>query len=63
MIHPDDASAAGIADGAEVVIGNTRGEVRLHARVYEGRAARSADRGIDLAERPLIPDGRGINQP
>ena len=25
MIHPDDAGALGIADGAEVVIGNTRG--------------------------------------
>ena len=53
MIHPDDAAALGIADGAEVVIGNTRGQVRLHARVFDGRAPRRADRGIDLAERRL----------
>jgi anaerobic selenocysteine-containing dehydrogenase len=60
MIHPEDASAAGIADGAEVVIGNARGEVRLHARVYEG-----VRRGVLIAEsiwpNHAYPDGRGIN--
>jgi anaerobic selenocysteine-containing dehydrogenase len=60
MIHPKDASAAGIADGAEVVIGNSRGEVRLHAKVYEG-----VRRGVLIAEsiwpNDAYPDGRGIN--
>ena len=51
MIHPDDAAACGIADGDEVVLGNARGEVRLHARLFDGRAPRRADRGIGLAER------------
>ena len=32
MIHPEDAAANGIADGDKVVLGNTRGEVRLHAQ-------------------------------
>jgi anaerobic selenocysteine-containing dehydrogenase len=60
MIHPDDAGKLGIADGAEVVIGNTRGRVRLHARVFDG-----VRRGVLIAEsiwpNDAYPDGRGIN--
>ena len=60
MIHPDDAGKLGIADGAEVVIGNTRGQVRLHARVFDG-----VRRGVLIAEsiwpNDAYPDGRGIN--
>jgi anaerobic selenocysteine-containing dehydrogenase len=60
MIHPDDASAAGIQDGAEVVLGNTRGEVRLHARLFDG-----VRRGVLIAEsiwpNAAFADGRGIN--
>jgi anaerobic selenocysteine-containing dehydrogenase len=60
MIHPDDAAATGIADGDAVVLGNKRGEVRLHARVYEG-----VRRGVLIAEsiwpNSAFPDGRGIN--
>ena len=60
MIHPDDAAAAGIADGAEVVLGNRRGEVRIHARLYDG-----VRRGVLIAEsiwpNDAYPDGRGIN--
>jgi anaerobic selenocysteine-containing dehydrogenase len=60
MIHPDDAAAAGILDGAEVVLGNTRGEVRLHARLFEG-----VRRGVLIAEsvwpNAAFADGRGIN--
>jgi anaerobic selenocysteine-containing dehydrogenase len=60
MIHPDDARALGIADGAEVAIGNARGKVRLHAKVYEG-----VRRGVLIAEsiwpNDAYPDGRGIN--
>src|SRR5262249_47045653 len=36
MIHPDDAQAIGILDGAAVVMGNTRGAVHLHARIFDG---------------------------
>ena len=60
MIHPDDASALGIADGAQVVIGNSRGQVRLHARIFEG-----VRRGVLIAEsiwpNDAYPDGKGIN--
>jgi anaerobic selenocysteine-containing dehydrogenase len=60
MIHPHDAAAAGIADGDAVVLGNKRGEVRLHARVYVGVC-----RGVLIAEsiwpNSAFPDGRGIN--
>jgi anaerobic selenocysteine-containing dehydrogenase len=60
MIHPEDAGKLGIVDGAEVVIGNTRGQVRLHARVFDG-----VRRGVLIAEsiwpNDAYPDGRGIN--
>jgi anaerobic selenocysteine-containing dehydrogenase len=60
MIHPDDAAIAGIADGDAVVLGNKRGEVRLHARAYEG-----VRRGVLIAEsiwpNSAFADGRGIN--
>jgi anaerobic selenocysteine-containing dehydrogenase len=60
MIHPDDAAGLSIADGAPVVIGNTRGQVRLHARLFEG-----VRRGVLIAEsiwpNDAYPDGRGIN--
>jgi anaerobic selenocysteine-containing dehydrogenase len=60
LVHPDDAAAAGIADGDEVVLGNKRGEVRVHARLYDG-----VRRGVLIAEsiwpNDAYPDGRGIN--
>jgi anaerobic selenocysteine-containing dehydrogenase len=60
LIHPDDAAAAGIGDGDEVVIGNTRGEVRLHARAFAGVCP-----GVLIAEgvwpNDAFADGRGIN--
>ena len=60
MIHPDDAHAADIVDGEEVVIGNTRGEVRIHARLFDG-----VRRGVAIAEsiwpNDAYPDGKGIN--
>ncbi|MDE2516726.1 MAG: molybdopterin oxidoreductase family protein [Rhodospirillales bacterium] len=36
LIHPDDAARLGIADGSLAVLGNPRGEVRLHARIAQG---------------------------
>jgi anaerobic selenocysteine-containing dehydrogenase len=60
MIHPDDAARLGISDGAAVRLGNRRGEVHLHARLFEG-----VRRGVLIAEsiwpNDAYPDGRGIN--
>jgi len=60
MIHPDDAAALGVADGDAVVLGNARGEVRLHARLFPGLR-----RGVLIAEsiwpNSAYADGRGIN--
>ena len=60
MMHPADAAALDIAGGDEVVLGNTRGQVRLHARLFEGLR-----RGVLIAEsvwpNAAYPDGRGIN--
>jgi anaerobic selenocysteine-containing dehydrogenase len=60
MIHPEDASAAGIADGDRVVLGNRRGEVQIHARLFAG-----VRRGVLIAEsiwpNAAHADGRGIN--
>jgi anaerobic selenocysteine-containing dehydrogenase len=60
MIHPQDAAVFGIADGDEVRLGNRRGKVRLHARLFEG-----VRRGVLIAEslwpNSAYADGRGIN--
>jgi anaerobic selenocysteine-containing dehydrogenase len=60
MIHPEDAAALGIGDGDAVVLGNARGEVRLHARLFDG-----VRRGVLIAEsiwpNAAYPDDRGIN--
>jgi anaerobic selenocysteine-containing dehydrogenase len=60
MIHPDDAAAYGIGDGDYVVLGNTRGQVRLHAKLFDG-----VRRGVLIAEsiwpNSAYPDGCGIN--
>ena len=60
MIHPDDAAMHGIADGEEAVLGNARGQVRLHARHFDG-----VRRGVLIAEsvwpNSAHRDGRGIN--
>ena len=61
MIHPEDAATLGIADGDKVMLGNRRGEVRLHARLFRRRAPRRADRGSRSGRTTLIEDGRGIN--
>ncbi|HEU5274736.1 MAG TPA: molybdopterin-dependent oxidoreductase [Xanthobacteraceae bacterium] len=60
MIHPADAAALDIADGDPVLLGNARGEVRLHARFFDG-----VRRGVLIAEsiwpNDAYPDGCGIN--
>jgi anaerobic selenocysteine-containing dehydrogenase len=60
MIHPEDAAEQGISNGDAVVLGNTRGQVQLHARHFDG-----VRRGVLIAEsiwpNSAYPDGRGIN--
>ncbi|TKT81379.1 molybdopterin oxidoreductase family protein [Aquamicrobium sp. LC103] len=60
MLHPEDAVALGIADGDRVEIGNERGEVVIHAKLFEG-----VKRGVVIAE-GIWPNsaherGEGIN--
>ncbi len=60
LIHPDDAAVLHIGDGDFVVLGNTRGEVRLHAKLFDG-----VRRGVLIAEsiwpNSAYADGCGIN--
>jgi anaerobic selenocysteine-containing dehydrogenase len=60
MIHPEDAAALAVADGEQVVLGNRRGKVHLHARLFDG-----VRRGVLIAEslwpNSAYADGRGIN--
>ena len=60
MVHPDDARACGIGQGDFVVLGNKRGEVRLHAKLFAG-----VRRVVLIAEsiwpNSAYADGCGIN--
>jgi anaerobic selenocysteine-containing dehydrogenase len=60
MIHPDDAAPLAVADGDLVALGNRRGTVRIHARLFDG-----VRRGVLIAEslwpNKAYADGRGIN--
>jgi anaerobic selenocysteine-containing dehydrogenase len=60
MIHPEDAALLGVTDGEEVKLGNRRGAVRLHAKLFDG-----VRRGVLIAEslwpNSAYADGRGIN--
>jgi anaerobic selenocysteine-containing dehydrogenase len=60
MIHPDDANPLGVVDGDEIKLGNRRGVVHLHARLFDG-----VRRGVLIAEslwpNSAYADGRGIN--
>lgn len=60
MVHPEDAVALGLADGADVLVGNRRGEVVLTVKLFDG-----LQRGVTIAE-SIHPNkahkkGRGIN--
>jgi anaerobic selenocysteine-containing dehydrogenase len=60
MLHPGDAEKLGIAADDEVMVGNSRGSVYLHAVLFEGLV-----RGVVIAE-SIWPNaahkyGRGIN--
>ena len=60
MIHPEDAAPLGIGDGDRVTLGNERGAVTLHAKLFDGVC-----RGVLIAEsvwpNSAYADGRGIN--
>ncbi|MBN9060777.1 MAG: molybdopterin oxidoreductase family protein, partial [Rhizobiales bacterium] len=60
MIHPDDAAGLGIAAEDLVTVGNRRGEVKVHARLFEG-----LKRGVVISEglwpNSAFVDGKGIN--
>lgn len=60
LIHPEDAAALGLIDADRVEIGNERGEVVLHAKLFDG-----LKRGVVIAE-GVWPNsaherGEGIN--
>ncbi len=60
LIHPQDAAALSLSDGDRVEVGNARGEVVLHARLFDG-----VRRGVVIAE-GIWPNsaherGEGIN--
>jgi anaerobic selenocysteine-containing dehydrogenase len=60
MIHPEDAGRLGIAAGDRVVLGNARGAVTIHVRLFDG-----VRRGVVIAEgiwpNDAFEDGEGIN--
>lgn len=60
MIHPEDAAARGIVHGGRVRLGNRRGVVTLHARLFDGLR-----RGVLVSEgiwpNTAFHDGNGIN--
>jgi anaerobic selenocysteine-containing dehydrogenase len=60
IVHPSDAAALGVTDGAKVRLGNARGEVVLHAKVAEG-----SQPGVLIAESvwpsECFEGGIGIN--
>ena len=60
MLHPDDAADLDIVDETLVRVGNRQGEIRLHARLFDG-----LQRGVAIIE-SIWPnadfiDGRGLN--
>lgn len=60
FIHPMDAGDLGIVDGQAVRLGNRRGDVRLHAKLFDG-----VQRGVVIVEsvwpHAAFAEGMGIN--
>jgi anaerobic selenocysteine-containing dehydrogenase len=60
LLHPEDAEAAGVADGGAVRLGNRRGSLLLSARCFAG-----VQRGVLVVEglwpNDAFGDGFGIN--
>jgi anaerobic selenocysteine-containing dehydrogenase len=59
-IHPADAAGLGIEEGSRIQIGNTRGQVIMHARFFDG-----VQRGVVISEglwpNSAFEGGEGIN--
>ncbi len=60
LVHPDDAAELGLADGDRVEVGNRRGDLVLHAKLFDG-----VRRGVVIAE-GIWPNsaherGEGVN--
>ena len=59
-IHPADAGALGVGDGARVRLGNDRGDVVVHTELFDG-----LQRGVVIVEgvwqNDAFEEGRGIN--
>jgi len=60
-IHPADAQARGIADGAEVEVFNERGSLQLRARVTD-RARPGVVVALSIWWKKLAPDRRNANE-
>ena len=60
-IHPADAAARGIADGARIKVFNDRGELALRACVTT-RARQGVVVALSIWWRKLAPDGRNANE-
>ena len=60
MLHPDDARALNIEDGARVRMGNDRGDLVIHAELFDG-----VQRGVVIVEsiwpNQAFEEGIGIN--
>ena len=60
FIHPEDAAGLGVAEGQAVRLGNRRGTVKLHARLFDG-----VQRGVVIVEsiwpHAAFEEGIGIN--
>jgi len=59
-IHPADADALGVGDGARVRLGNSRGNLVVHTELFDG-----LQRGVVIAEgvwqNDAFEEGQGIN--
>jgi anaerobic selenocysteine-containing dehydrogenase len=60
-IHPDDAAARGIVNGARVRAFNDRGSMLVRARVTD-RARRGLVVGLSIWWKKLAPDGKNANE-
>jgi anaerobic selenocysteine-containing dehydrogenase len=60
FLHPEDGAALGVAEGDLVRIGNRRGAIRIHVKLYKG-----VQRGVVIVEsiwpHQAFVDGMGIN--
>lgn len=60
LIHPEDAQALGIADGDLARLGNRRGTVLLHAKIFDG-VQHSVIVSEGIWPNPAFIEGIGIN--